>query len=135
VKPLFADTHFFLALLNRRDAAQRAAVAWYERLSATRIVTTSFVLLEVADGMSDSDKRKTCAAFLSQLLEHKTIRLVGDVDSLLWRGFDLYRSRPDKEWSLTDCTSFVAMTDDGLAEALTGDRHFEQAGFTALLTE
>ena len=45
----------------------------------------------------------------------------------------LYSRRPDKEWSLTDCISFVVMSDEGLTEALTGDHHFEQAGFTPLL--
>ena len=45
----------------------------------------------------------------------------------------LYLDRPDKEWSLTDCISFTVMNDEGLAESLTGDHHFEQAGFSALL--
>ena len=45
----------------------------------------------------------------------------------------MYRSRNDKAWSLTDCISFVVMEQEGLTEALTGDHHFEQAGFTALL--
>jgi predicted nucleic acid-binding protein len=49
------------------------------------------------------------------------------------RGIQLYDSRPDKQWSLTDCISFVVMQDRGIVEALTGDHHFEQAGFTALL--
>lgn len=48
-------------------------------------------------------------------------------------GVELYRTRDDKEWSLTDCISFVVMRREGLTEALTGDRHFEQAGFTPLL--
>ena len=52
---------------------------------------------------------------------------------LFERGLALYNARPDKEWSLTDCISFVVMADEGLTDALTGDRHFEQAGFTALL--
>jgi predicted nucleic acid-binding protein len=46
---------------------------------------------------------------------------------------DLYRRRPDKAWSVTDCISFVVMEGDGIREALTGDQHFEQAGFVALL--
>jgi len=50
-------------------------------------------------------------------------------------GLELYARRPDKSWSLTDCISFVVMTDRGLTEALTGDHHFEQAGFRALLRE
>ncbi len=47
----------------------------------------------------------------------------------LRRGLDLYQSRPDKAWSLTDCISFIVMGDERLDDALTGDRHFAQAGF------
>ena len=55
-------------------------------------------------------------------------------DERLWNeGLQLFADRPDKEWSLTDCISFVAMERESLTEALTGDRHFEQAGFTGLL--
>jgi hypothetical protein len=43
------------------------------------------------------------------------------------------RERSDKDWSLTDCISFAVMEDEGIHEALTGDQHFEQAGFRALL--
>jgi predicted nucleic acid-binding protein len=45
----------------------------------------------------------------------------------------LYVNRPDKQWSLTDCISFVVMEREGIADALTGDKHFEQAGFNVLL--
>lgn len=55
------------------------------------------------------------------------------LDDLFWRGFHLFESRPDKHWSLTDCTSFVIMEEHGMTEALTADHHFQQAGFTALL--
>lgn len=53
--------------------------------------------------------------------------------SLFDRGIELYNARDDKDWSLTDCISFVVMEEHGIKEALTGDRHFEQAGFRALL--
>ena len=57
-----------------------------------------------------------------------------DLDAeLLASAVKLYSDRPDKDWSLTDCTSFQAMTNRRLNEALTGDHHFEQAGFIALL--
>jgi predicted nucleic acid-binding protein len=51
------------------------------------------------------------------------------------RGLELYEQRPDKKWSLTDCISFVVMKDEGLQEALTGDEHFQQAGFAASLRD
>lgn len=60
----------------------------------------------------------------------KIIRLT---PALLDRGIQRFRDRPDKDWPLTDCVSFVVMEDEGIREALTGDQHFEQAGFTALL--
>jgi predicted nucleic acid-binding protein len=61
------------------------------------------------------------------------IRVVPASRALLEEGISLYSSRPDKDWSLTDCISFVVMRDEGIIQALTGDHHFEQAGFKALL--
>jgi hypothetical protein len=47
-------------------------------------------------------------------------------------GLDLYSQRPDKGYSLADCISMQTMRREGLTEALTNDRHFEQEGFHAL---
>jgi hypothetical protein len=52
---------------------------------------------------------------------------------LLDAGLGLYGRRLDKEWSLADCIAFVVMKDEGITDALTTDRHFEQAGFKVLL--
>ena len=60
-------------------------------------------------------------------------RLVRATPELLQRGRKLYEDRPDKEWPLTDCISFAVMQEEQVGEALTADRHFEQAGFKALL--
>ena len=61
------------------------------------------------------------------------VKIVAPDQALLDRGLALYRARPDKDWSLTDCISFVVMEREKIAEALTADHHFEQAGFLALL--
>ena len=58
------------------------------------------------------------------------LTLVEAGESPYRRGLALYDERPDKDWSLADCISFVVMRDAGLVEALTGD---QQAGFAALL--
>ena len=61
------------------------------------------------------------------------VTIVSPSASLFDRGVELFAKRPDKCWSLTDCISFVVMEEQGIMHALTGDRHFEQAGFVALL--
>ena len=80
-------------------------------------------------------ERMAAADFTQRLRKAPNTRIVPATEELLWRGFALYRSREDKEWSLTDCISFIVMADEALTEALTGDHHFTQAGFTALLRE
>ena len=61
------------------------------------------------------------------------VRIIPASRDLLERGFQLLSHSMDKAWSLTDCTSFVVMQEEGLTDALTTDHHFEQAGFTVLL--
>jgi predicted nucleic acid-binding protein len=72
-------------------------------------------------------------AFVRGLLDDPQTTVVPAGRTLLERAFELYAERPDKDWSLTDCVSFVVMAERGITDALTADHHFEQAGFTALL--
>ena len=51
------------------------------------------------------------------------------------RGSALFSARPDKEWSLTDCISFVVMDERGMSGTLTNDHHFKQARFRILLED
>jgi hypothetical protein len=66
-------------------------------------------------------------------MQHPRVKTIPADTLLFWRGVDFFENRPDKKWSLTDCISFIVMEDEGIREALTGDRDSEQAGFTALL--
>ena len=61
------------------------------------------------------------------------VKLIPPDVALFDAGVQLFANRPDKEWSLTDCISFVVMQQEGITQALTADHHFEQAGFQALL--
>ena len=129
---IFADTYFYLATLNPRDGTHARAVAAIRSIRG-KIVTTDFVLLELADGMARGPARQAFLRALASLQADPQIEVV-PVSKQLWnRGLQLYSTRPDKEWSLTDCISFIVMQDHGITEALTGDHHFEQAGFVALL--
>ena len=132
MKSVFADTFYFLALLNERDAAHKRAVA-ASRAAGLVLVTTEFVLMEMADALCRPPQRDEVLALYNVVETDPAFRLVRASSELIQRGRKLYRERTDKEWPLTDCISFVAMQEHGLAEALTADHHFEQAGFKALL--
>ncbi len=127
----FADTFYFLALLNADDQANAAATRWASRPSGP-LITTCWVLTEVADAMSPPASRHFALTLISGLRRNPAVEILPPDLDLFDRGVDLYARRPDKAWRLTDCISFVAMTDRGLTEALTGDHHFEQAGFRAM---
>ena len=45
---------------------------------------------------------------------------------------DLFERSKDKEWSFTDCTSFILVEGTGLSQAVAFDPRFEQAGFHML---
>ena len=129
---VFADSFYFLALLNDRDPAHGRAVE-VSRRKGLLLVTTEFVLLELADALCQPHQRGEVVALWNVVQNDPAFRLAKGMDELLDRGREFYGKRSDKEWSLTDCISFVVMGDGNLTEALTGDRHFEQAGFIARL--
>jgi predicted nucleic acid-binding protein len=128
----FADSHFFFAILNPNDAAHVKATE-FARQHRGPLVTTAWVLTEVADGLAATPRRQVFRRLLEDLESNKTNLIVPANAETFEKGVDLYHARPDKQWSLTDCISFVVMKEEGIVEALTGDRHFEQAGFRALL--
>jgi predicted nucleic acid-binding protein len=132
MKAVFADTFYFLALLNERDTAHKRAVA-ASRSPGLSLVTTELVLIELADALCKPPQRDEVPAVWNVVETDPAFRLVRATGELIQRGRKLYRERADKEWPLTDCISFVVMQDHGLSEALTADHHFEQAGFKALL--
>lgn len=130
----FAGAFYFLAFLNETDQhhANVLAIASGPELE---IVTTAWVLTEVADAFGASRIRSRIPFFIRSLESDPDTRVVPATEGLFHQGLELYAVRQDKSWSLTDCISFVVMRDEGITDALTGDRHFAQAGFTALLAD
>lgn len=132
MRTVFADTFYFLAQLNPNDEAHPKATD-FTAAYAGRFVTTDWILVELADAFSHPSNRARFVNFYQQLPTMPDMTIIPADRTTLQLGFDLYQQRPDKEWSLTDCISFVIMQREGITEALTGDHHFEQAGFIALL--
>ena len=131
--PIFADSFYFLALLNRDDAAHDRARELSEELTGP-LLTTAWVLTETADAMAAPGDRQGFLYLLDALAADPNCTIISPTQALFEDGLNLYANRLDKDWTLTDCISFVVMEQHNVTEALTGDRHFEQAGFKAMLT-
>ncbi len=132
---LFLDTSFAIALVAASDALHEQAEALADQIEATRsrMITTRGVLLEIGNALSKRKYRDSSIRLLDSIQNDSQIEIVTITDDLFFRGFRLYRSRPDKEWGLVDCISFTVMTDRRLTKALTADEHFQQCGFQSLL--
>ena len=129
---IFVDTCFFLALALKDDHLHQHALAWKPFLRG-RFITTDFVLLEVADKLSIPKLRGFVSTAFTLAKSPPRFTVVPVSEELMSRGYELFQARPDKAWGLTDCISFCLMKERGVTEALTHDRHFEQAGFKAML--
>ncbi len=131
-RPVFADTLYWVGLVSKRDQHHARARKW-SLVVRGLIVTTEDVLIETANSLTQPPHRGTWLALLGSIRTRPTYRVVPRSDRLLDRGWLLYAERMDKEWSLTDCISFLVMGDQRLTDALTADHHFRQAGFVPLL--
>lgn len=132
---VFLDTAFAVALAIQKDALHDEAVRLARRLreARTRMITTQAVVFELGNALSKAQLRSRAIALIESFRGGGDVEVVTVSDELFDDSFALYRDRPDKGWSLTDCLSFVVMRQRGINEVLTADDHFRQAGFRPLL--
>lgn len=134
---VFLDTSFSIALSVKSDELHQRALELAKQFDGgkTRIVTTQAIILETGNALSKLKYRQ----FFVKIIEHweadPNFTIVSFTDKLYNKAFNLFRSRPDKDWGLVDCVSFVVMRERKITVALTADEHFIQAGFRALLRE
>ena len=128
----FADTFYYLALLNPDDAAHERALAVTAQRQGT-LVTTRWVLTEVGDAMAAPAYRRRFVNLIQAIESDPDTIDVPATDELFHDGVTFFSERSDKTWPLTDCISFLVMDQHKIKDALTGDHHFAQAGFTPLL--
>jgi predicted nucleic acid-binding protein len=132
MKAVFADTSFYVAVLNPHDVTHAKALQVGEHVHRP-VLLTDFILLELGNALSGVGQRDLFSGLVRHLRANSNVRIIPASRDLLDRGIELFSHRADKAWSLTDCTSFAVMQEEELTDALTTDHHFEQAGFTALL--
>lgn len=132
--PVFADTSYYLAYINPNDEFHEIAVEFAQNLLG-QIYVTEYVLIELGNALRIRSDRDAYVSTLALIDGDPNVTWVPASTGLFRQAVELFASRPDKEWSIVDCTSFVVMKQRRLREALTADRHFEQAGFRALLRQ
>jgi uncharacterized protein len=132
---VFADSAYWIALLNPNDKLHGRALEVSRALGRRRIVTTDAVLVEVLNFVSQGGERLRgrAVALVTTLLANANVSVVPSSRDQFLDGVELYGMCRDKGYSQTDCISFVVMRERGIKEALAEDHHFEQEGFSALL--
>jgi uncharacterized protein len=128
----FADTFYFLALVNPDDDRHEDATA-FAKNAGGHIATTAWVMTELADASSAAKLRSLFSVMLRRMQSSPHVTILPPTLAAFTAGVQMYEQHHDKDWSLTDCISFGVMRQRKIKDALTGDRHFDQAGFKALL--
>ena len=134
----FGDASYWLALVDQNDPYHDIALEYFTLLALdnTRVVTTQMVLNEVLAPRSGTtrERRQNAINLVDRILRNPQVHVVPQSPEQFEEALQLLRARTlDKEWSITDCASFLVMERFNIWEALTSDHHFEQAGFTAML--
>jgi predicted nucleic acid-binding protein len=121
-------------LINPRDQYHDKAVELASKYEDQPLLVTDAVLLEIGNGLARNYKQEAIE-IIEYFFTSEEVEIVHLTPGIFDRAFELYKRYEDKKWGLIDCITFVVMKDVGVSEALTFDRHFQQAGFKALMNE
>lgn len=137
MRRVFADTGYWVALLNPKDELHQKARDISKQMDSLYILTSEMVLAEVLNDFSKRGAffRQAAIELIESLYNHPNVTVIQQSSSQFQEGLLLYKKRLDKEWSITDCVSFKIMEEYGITEALAYDKHFEPVGFIALLRD
>ncbi len=135
MRKVFADSVYWIALINPADQWFEKAQSVGGDLGNFQIITTVEVLTETLNFYAErgTNKRDAAARLIRSILINIDIEVIPSSNETFLDGLELYESRRDKGYSLTDCISMLIMKNLDLQEILTHDNHFEQEGFMILL--
>jgi predicted nucleic acid-binding protein len=137
MKIIFADTFYWVALINPKDQWHQRVKLFSRFLDSTQIITTDEILTEVLTFFSgyESEMRQKTSQTIHSILNNPDIKVIPQTHDSFLTGLKLYENRLDKEYSLTDCSSMCVMQKLGITEVLTHDKHFAQEGFVVLFND
>lgn len=128
---IFVDTSGWYASIVRRDQMHELA-KMFLRKNQHKLITTDYILDETVTLLQSRVGHDIAIRFIDFLTTSDQVNLVYCNEALIRQTIDFFRNRPDKNWSFTDCSSFVFMKKHEISTAFAFDNHFEQAGFRLL---
>lgn len=131
-REVFLDTGYLLALERRTDRNHGPALEHWRSLRGSglpRLVSTTYVFDETVTYLNSRGLHASAVKVGERLMASPSVEMIHVGEDLFREAFDLFRDRPDKRYSLTDCASFLVMRERKIATAFAFDRHFEQEGF------
>jgi len=104
---VFADAFYWIALANPADQWHTAVKQFDEANLNASLFTTEEVLTEFLNFYAEAGKhrRRIVGTMCEQVLLHPHISVISASHESFSQGFELYRQREDKGYSLTDCIS------------------------------
>lgn len=128
---VFVDTSAWYEFADSRTP-EHDAISDLIRDYRGRMITSTFVLAELTTLIVARFDHGLAAAVGEGIRRSRDVELVHPTSAEEQEAWDLFLSRPDKSYSLTDCLSFTIMRRNGVTTALSTDRHFQQEGFRTL---
>lgn len=135
MKLVFADTFYLVALINPRDQWHQQAIRVNQLISDAKLITTENVLIELLNFFSEYGERARRGAVIQteRIISSADVEVIPQTHEGFVAGLNLFKARPDKGYSLTDCISMNTMREREVVDILTHDEHFRQEGFNVLL--
>lgn len=137
MKSIFADTFYWVALINKTDSWHQRVRSYSPNLSNVKIITTEEVLTETINFFASfpAPIRAAVSQLVVQIIADYNIQVIPQTHESFIEGLELFQQRFDKGYSLTDCISMMTMKKLDIMEILTHDKHFTQEGFLILFKD
>ena len=132
---VFVDSFAWIAAINKSDNYHEISLKTIETLlkKGLKLVTSNYVIVETINALSKAEFRKAVIEFVDKLEMSPSVEIIKITDEMYNNAWALYQQRMDKDWGITDCTSFEVMRMFNINKAFTNDKHFEQAGYSLVV--
>jgi uncharacterized protein len=135
MRKVFADTLYWIAIVKPNDPYEPATREACQATGPCIMVTTDEVLCEFVTAFARGGPtlREKAVQIVMKFLDNPNVKVVVQSRESFLRALDRFSKRPDKEYSLTDCSSMNVMDAEGITDILTHDHHFQQEGYNVLI--